>query len=56
MTPEKIEILEGKLLFTDEERTKLLGLLLENVGADQAVRLGDPKVWIEAVETLKQSL
>jgi hypothetical protein len=31
---------------------KLLGLLLENVGADRAVRLGDPSVWRSAVEAL----
>ena len=29
---------------------KLLGLLLENVGADRAVKLGDPAVWRAAVE------
>lgn len=56
MTPQKLEMLEGKLLSSDEERTRLLGLLLENMGADQAVRLGDPNVWIEAAEALKQSL
>jgi hypothetical protein len=27
----------------------VLGLLLENVGVDAAVRLGDPQVWREAV-------
>lgn len=56
MAPEKLEMWQGKLLFSEEERTKLLGLLLENVGADQAVRLGDPRVWIGAVEALKESL
>jgi hypothetical protein len=30
----------------------LLGLLLENVGVDRAVRLGDPKVWRAAVADL----
>ena len=39
-----------------DRRNTHLELLLENVGADQAVRLGDPKVRIEAVEALKQSL
>ena len=29
-----------------------LALLLENVGVDQAVRLGDPEVWREAVREL----
>jgi hypothetical protein len=53
LTPEKIEMSEGKLLWEDEERLALLGLLLENVGADAAVRLGDPAVWRTAVSRLK---
>jgi hypothetical protein len=35
------------------ERLTLLGLLLENVGADQAVRLGNPEVWRAAVRDLE---
>jgi len=30
----------------------LLALLLENVGVDRAVRLGDPKVWKAAMTEL----
>lgn len=56
LTPEKLEMWEGKLLVSEEDRIKLLGLLLENLGADQAVCLGDPQVWIAAVEHLKRSL
>lgn len=48
LLPEKLEVDEGKLLWCEEDRIKLLGLLLENVGADEAVRLGDPNVWIGA--------
>jgi len=48
LRPEKLEVWEGKLLFSDEERLDLLGLLLENVGADAAVRLGDRNVWVGA--------
>jgi hypothetical protein len=40
---------ECRLFFEEEERTLLLGLLLESVGADVAVRLGDPNVWRAAV-------
>ena len=43
---------EGKLFWDDEQRIALLGLLLENLGADVAVRLGDPRVWREAVASL----
>jgi hypothetical protein len=52
LTPYRIEMLEGRLLSDEQERLNLLGLLLENVGADGAVRLGDPAVWREAVARL----
>ncbi len=52
LTPEKIEMVKGKLLWDDEDRVKMLGLLLENVGADRAVRLGNPDVWRAAVRNL----
>jgi hypothetical protein len=52
LTPEKLEMVDGKLLDTDEDRETLLGMLLENVGADRAVRLGDPAVWCAAVQKL----
>ena len=52
LTPEKLEMSEEKLLWFDEDRVKLLGLLLENVGADRAVRLGNPAVWRAAVAAL----
>jgi hypothetical protein len=50
--PEKFEMVDGKLLWSDEDREKLLGCLLENVGADRAVQLGDPDVWRAAVAKL----
>lgn len=50
--PEKIEMVEGKLFWDDDERLAMLGLLLENVGAQAAVRLGDPAVWRQAVARL----
>jgi hypothetical protein len=52
LTPEKMEMVRGKLLWDEEDRVKLLGLLLENVGADRAVRLGNPDVWRAAVGNL----
>jgi hypothetical protein len=30
----------------------MVGLLLENVGIDQAIRLGQPEVWREAIANL----
>ena len=52
LTPEKFEMDHGRLFFDDEQRLLLLGLLLENVGVDAAVRLGDPNVWRTAVANL----
>jgi hypothetical protein len=52
LTPEKFEMDAGKLFWDDTQRLTLLALLLENVGADQAVRLGDPEVWRAAVRQL----
>jgi hypothetical protein len=52
LTPEKFEMVDGKLLSSERERETLLGLLLENVGADRTVRLGDPEVWRAAVAKL----
>jgi hypothetical protein len=52
LTPEKTEMVEGKLLSTEDDRETLLALLLENVGADRAVQLGDLGVWRAAVAKL----
>jgi hypothetical protein len=52
MAPEKVEMVRGKLFDTDEQRLTMLALLLENVGVDAAVRLGDPDIWREAISKL----
>jgi hypothetical protein len=52
LTPEKFEMIDGQLLLSEEERENLLGLLLELVGADRAVRLGEPSVWRAAIAGL----
>jgi hypothetical protein len=52
LTPEKIEMVKGRLFWSDEDRLTMLGLLLENVGIDAAVRLGDPREWKAAVASL----
>ncbi|HYN21844.1 MAG TPA: hypothetical protein VE078_12855 [Thermoanaerobaculia bacterium] len=48
----KIELIEGEISWSDEERLTMLGLLLELLGADRAVQLGDPEVWRRAVGKL----
>jgi hypothetical protein len=52
LTPEKFEMAGGRLFWSETERLVLLALLLENVGTDAAVRLGDPEIWREAVRDL----
>ena len=52
LTPEKFEMFDGRLFASEEERLNVLGLLLENVGADRAVQLGDADVWRRAVSKL----
>src|SRR5262245_32687032 len=49
LAPEKVEMIEGKLFWTEHDRLMMLALLLENVGVDKAVRLGDPEVWRQAL-------
>jgi hypothetical protein len=51
--PEKIEMVDGKLFWDEDERLTMLGLLLENLGADAAVRLGRPEVWQQAVRQFR---
>jgi hypothetical protein len=52
MTPEKIEMGEGKLFISEADRLLMLGMLLENCGLDAAVRMGDPEEWRRAVARL----
>ena len=50
--PEKIEFRGG--IFTDEaDRLTVLAMLLENLGIDKAVRLGNPADWKAAVAELE---
>jgi hypothetical protein len=42
----------GKLFWSEQQRLLLLGLLPENARLDAAVRLGDPRVWREAMAAL----
>ena len=53
LTPEKLEMIEGRILWDDQDRVNLLGLLLENLGADRVVKLGDPAVWRAAISALE---
>jgi hypothetical protein len=52
LLPEKNEMISGQLTRSDEEREHVLGLLVELVGADRAVQLGNAEVWRSAVAKL----
>ncbi len=52
LLPAQLEMVRGKLLWSEEDRVMLLAALLENVGALKAVQLGDPQVWRTAVAQL----
>ena len=49
--PEKIEYVDG-IFDSDDARLTVLAMLLENLGIDQAVRLGNPADWKAAVTEL----
>lgn len=50
--PGKLELIEGKVFLGDEQRITMLGWMLEQLGADVAVRMGEPEVWREAIEEM----
>jgi hypothetical protein len=52
--PDKMELIEGKLFWDDEQRLFVVAMMLENLGVDKVIRLGDPKVWREALDALEQ--
>jgi hypothetical protein len=52
LLPEKLEVASGRLCWSDDERRHLLAMLLEQLGADVAVRMGDAAVWRDAVAAL----
>ena len=55
LLPAKLEMIRGKLVWSEGERVTLLAALLENVGTLKAVQLGNPQVWRDAVSQLPSS-
>lgn len=51
--PEKIEFVGG-IFASDRERMTVLAMLLENLGIDRAVQLGNPADWKAAVAELEE--
>jgi hypothetical protein len=53
LTPEKFEMIDGRLFWSERDRLSLLALLLEQVGIDAAVRIGDARLWRAAIDALE---
>ncbi len=51
--PEKIEYVNG-IFASDRERLIVLGMLLENLGIDRAIRFGTIEDWKAAIEDLEK--
>jgi hypothetical protein len=47
--PEKMELIEGKLFWTERHRVGMLGAMLEQLGLVEAVRLAPKELWEEAL-------
>ncbi len=52
--PNKIEF-AGGIFVSDSERLTVLAMLLENLGIDQVIRLGNPADWKAAVAALEDA-
>lgn len=52
LSPGRCEMIDGKVFCCDEERLMMVGLLLENLGLDSVMQLGDPRRWKEAAAAL----
>lgn len=50
--PAKVEMIRGRLFLSEDDRMVVLAALLEHVGTEAAVRLGDPEAWKAAVRRL----
>ncbi len=53
-SPEKIEFVGG-IFDGDDQRMTVLAMLLENLGIDKALQLGNPADWKAAIDDLLES-
>lgn len=47
--PARLELVHGKLCFSEAERRTLLAGLLENMGLDEVVQFGNVEDWLQAI-------
>jgi hypothetical protein len=52
--PEKFELIDGKLFWSERERLGMLSAMLEQVGLAAAVRLAPKALWLEALAQLDE--
>ena len=52
--PEKMEMIDGKLYWDEEERLYVLAMLLENVGMKAAIRLAPTELWRGALDEVER--
>jgi hypothetical protein len=53
--PEKMEACDGMLYCSADDRLKVFGALLENIGIDRAIRFGNAADWRAALDALDAS-
>jgi hypothetical protein len=47
--PEKMELIDGKLFWSERHRLGMLSAMLEQVGLVEAVKLAPKELWLEAL-------
>ena len=47
--PEKMELIDGKLFWSERERLGMLAAMLEQVGLVDAVKLAPKELWLDAL-------
>lgn len=50
--PEKFELIDGKLFWSERERLGMLAAMLEQIGLEKAVTLAPKALWLEALARL----
>jgi hypothetical protein len=53
--PEKFELIDGKLFWSERERLGMLAAMLEQVGLVAAVKLAPKELWLEALRRAEEA-
>jgi hypothetical protein len=52
--PEKMELIDGKLFWSERERLGMLSAMLEQVGLREAVKLAPKELWLNALRQAEE--